>query len=82
MVLIGGKHLTVWTRERTHLIKSDEFQWIHSLLSNSKNTVDILTDPWSVKSAIWKLDLSTLHLTKIRDFPDYKDRQYIETIEW
>jgi len=47
-----------------------------------KNTVEILTDPWSVKSAIWKLDLSTLYLIKIRDFPDYKERQYTETIEW
>lgn len=81
-VLIGGEHLTVWTKERIHLIKSDEFQWINSLRINSKSTVEILTDPWSVKSAIWKLDLSTLHLIKIRDFPDYKDRQYTETVEW
>lgn len=36
----------------------------------------------AVKSAIWQLDTYTLDLMKIRDFPDYRDQQYTDTIEW
>ncbi|SFO24550.1 hypothetical protein SAMN05421741_12930 [Paenimyroides ummariense] len=81
-VLIGGEHLTFWTRKRISIIKADEFQWIHSLRTNSKNTVAILTDPWYARSAIWQLDTCTLDLMKIQNFPDYRDQQYTDTIEW
>jgi len=34
--LIGGEHLTIWTKECVRFMKSDEFQWIHSLRINKK----------------------------------------------
>jgi hypothetical protein len=57
--IIAGEHLTIWTPDKWKIINDDELKWIHSLRSKNTETVEILTDPWFEKSAIWEFDVKT-----------------------
>ncbi len=84
--IIAGEHLTIWkSGKRKHLIErieNDELKWIHDIRLKSENIIEILTDPWSEKSAIWELDLDTLKFVKIRGFIKYQESEYIDKIDW
>lgn len=85
--IIGGDHLTIWRacskeKNRTVILENDDLKWIHAIRLNSKNIIEILTDPWSNRSAIWSLNINTLEYSKVRDFKDYVDIEYTENIEW
>ncbi|MGD1837575.1 MAG: hypothetical protein ACPKPY_05905 [Nitrososphaeraceae archaeon] len=48
----------------------------------STNIIEILTDPWSEKSAIWEFDIDSLEFVKIRDFIKYQKTEFTNKIEW
>ncbi len=85
--IIAGEHLTIWRADKRknkqiERIEHDELKWIHDVRLKSENTIEILTDPWSEKSAIWELNISLMKFVKIREFKKYQDSEYAETIEW
>ena len=85
--IIAGEHLTIWRadkkiKKRINRIEHEELKWIHDLRLKAENIIEILTDPWSEKSAIWELDIKSLQYVKIREFLKYKDSEYTESIEW
>jgi hypothetical protein len=80
--IVAGEHLTIWTPEKWQRIEDSDLQWIHSLRVKDHGVVEILIDPWSSNSSIWELDIKTFKYEKIRDFNDYKDREYADEVEW
>lgn len=80
--IVAGQHMTFWTPELVEKYQSSEFEWIHSVRLKDTNTVEILIDPWSEKSAVWEFDIESKALKKIRDFNKYKEEKYTEEIEW
>ena len=61
---------------------------ITALKKIDEYTVQILIDPWSDKASIWQLNIDInkparpINIFKIKDFPDYQDKPYIENILW
>lgn len=85
--IIAGEHLTIWRsskrkNKQKERIEHDELKWIHDIRLKSENIVEILTDPWSEKSAIWELNIDSLQFKKLRDFKDYFETEYKENIDW
>jgi hypothetical protein len=80
--IIAGEHLTIWTKGKTRKIENEDLRWIYDLRTSDDKTVEILTDPWSDKSAIWTLDMVTLQFKKISDFDDYKEKERTDEIVW
>lgn len=80
--IIGGEHLVLWTPLTTKVFEDENLKWIHELRLKNKNTVEILTDPWSSKSSIWEVNTSTFESTKLRDFTNYQGEEYTEEIVW
>ena len=44
--------------------------------------MEMLIDPWSDKSGIWTLDISTLDFKKIRDFQDFRETETTDEVVW
>jgi hypothetical protein len=85
--IIAGEHLTVWRankkkNQQVVRIDNDELKWIHDIRLKTENVIEILTDPWNEKSAIWKLDIDSLQFSKLRDFKDYFETEHTENIDW
>lgn len=80
--IIAGEHMTIWTKAKTRKIEDGDLRWIYDLRTSDDKTVEILTDPWSDKSAIWTLDMVTLQFKKISDFDDYKEKERTDEIVW
>src|SRR5687767_10368712 len=73
--IIGGEHLTIWVKGKITKMNNEGLRWIQALRTKDNKTVEVLIDPWTDKSAIWTLDISTLDLKKIRNFDDYKEAE-------
>src|SRR5690606_36143473 len=85
--IIAGEHLTIWradkrSNKQVERIENEELKWIYEVRLESENIVEILTDPWSEKSAIWELDIETLEFTKLREFREYQDLEHTDTVKW
>lgn len=85
--IIAGEHLTIWRADnrknkQVERIENEELKCIHDVRLKSENIVEILTDPWSEKSAIWELDIETLEFIIIREFREYLDLERTDTVKW
>ena len=80
--IVAGEHLTIWTPKKWKRIENEDLKWIHSIRIKDLEMVEVLTDLWSKKSAIWEINVKTLEFKKIRDFKDYKDQEYSENVDW
>ncbi|MEP0009728.1 MAG: hypothetical protein ABJF72_11075, partial [Balneola sp.] len=60
----------------------ENLKWVHSIRTKDSEKVEVLTDPWNRNSAIWEINIQTFEFKKIRDFNDYKDKEYSETVNW
>ncbi|PQA93923.1 hypothetical protein SAMN05421796_1212 [Chryseobacterium piscicola] len=80
--IVAGIHLTFWKPSKTIKYHNENFEWIHSIRIKDKNTVEILTDPWSEKSSVWELNTENAELKKIKDFPEYINKEYTELVNW
>ncbi|TPE46417.1 hypothetical protein [Pontibacter mangrovi] len=78
--VVGGDHLTIWIQGKTWIV--NELSDIHSLRIENADTIEVLIDPWSSKSAVWKVNVNTLEKSKIRDFREYRDKPYTEKVHW
>lgn len=80
--VVGGEQLIVWANQKLEIINDPEIKWIHEVRRSNDDEFEILIDPWSKNSAIWKFDIKTFSKYKIRDFVDYKDKPYTKDIKW
>lgn len=80
--IVAGEHLAIWRANNAESISHDELRWIHALRVRDDRTVEILTDPWSKIAAVWEIDVVTFRFRKVRDFPDYMDREYSDSVDW
>lgn len=78
----GGQSLIIWFNQKLTVLEDPDLQWIHDIRQTGDKQIEILIDPWSEKSAIWKFELDSSQKTKIRDFDDYKKRPYKEVVAW
>ena len=79
-VLVGGEHLTLWQGGLTASIAG--IHWICGLRLVDSETVDILTDPWTSDSAVWRMTIPDRRLVKVADFPWYREKPYTDDVEW
>jgi hypothetical protein len=76
---IGGDRFLIWKNGNiTDTLNPENLIWIHDLRQVDSHTIQILTDPWKDDSAIWEIDISTLKVNKIRDFPEYRNTPYTD----
>jgi hypothetical protein len=80
--LVGGDRLLLWTPKETFEIDDNNLKTIEAFRQININTVHILVDPWSDNSAIWEINIQTKQYKKLRNFNDYKDKEYTEDIKW
>lgn len=80
--VVAGDHVTVWTLQTSKIIKHEDLGWVHALRVKDQDTIEILIDPWSDKSAIFELNISTLLIKKVSDFVDYWGQEYSDTVIW
>ncbi|MES1181632.1 MAG: hypothetical protein ABUL44_02440 [Flavobacterium sp.] len=86
--LVGGDVLVLRTWVDNTLRKIGELKNIYAFKAIETYTIQILTDPWSEQSAIWKLEIDLNKLTrptsliKLKDFRGYFDKPLTEQIEW
>lgn len=80
--LVGGSTLRLWTGSEVFEIKDDNLNWACKFRQVDANKVEILIDPWSDNSSVWELNIQTRENRKIKDFANYKDREYTDDIEW
>jgi hypothetical protein len=78
--VVGGVHITVWRNGESRRI--DEIKDVDSIKLKERDTIEILTDPWSDDSAIWEVDMMTFEFKKIRLFSDYQGKPFTENVIW
>ena len=80
--LVGGSTLRVWTENEVYEITDDNLYWACKLRQIDNNKVEILIDPWADNSSVWEFNIKTKESKKIKDFDNYKDKEYTDEIEW
>ncbi|MBO6517248.1 MAG: hypothetical protein JJ975_11920 [Bacteroidia bacterium] len=86
--LIGGEVLMLKTWKDNTLRSISQIKEVFDLKSVDDYNVQILTDPWSEKAAIWelKIDLNRLSnpvsVKKLRDFTEFRNKPYTKNINW
>lgn len=80
--IVAGEHLTIWTPEKSKINVHDSLKWVNGLREKNSDTVEILIDPWSVDSSVWEINIHTFEIKRIRDFLDYRDKEYTGTVIW
>jgi len=80
--VVAGEHLTIWSNNQINILSNPDLKWVSAIRNKARNTIEVLIDPWSKESAIWEIDINTLNTKKIRDFSDYKEKEYTEDIVW
>lgn len=81
-IIIGGEKLILWNNGIFETISDENLKWIHEIRQISEIEVEILTDPWSENSAIWTFNVNDKTTTKIKEFNEYKLKEYTENVVW
>ncbi|RFP63633.1 hypothetical protein D0N36_18270 [Hymenobacter lapidiphilus] len=77
--VVVGEHLTVWHHNTgVSRIEDEHLRGIQALRLVGQTHVEFLVDPWGLRAAIWCLRPSDRTYVKVRDFLDYRDREYTE----
>lgn len=80
--LVGGATLILWTEMGVTEIEDSNLRWACKLRQTDTNTVEILIDPWADTSSIWEFNTHTRERTRIKNFDDYKNKEYTDDIDW
>ncbi len=80
--IVGGDIIAIWRNGQIAIIDNDDLKWVHDIRIKNRNTAEILVDPWSVNSAIWELDVNSMNFKMISSFDKYKEKPYIDKVEW
>ena len=81
-VLVGGNELYLWRGAELKTVDDKDLIWIHDIRQTGDFEVEILTDPWADYSAIWKFDILSEKKYKVRNFPDYGEKEYTDDVIW
>lgn len=81
-VAVGGEHLFIWTADGGYRLAREAIRWVHALRLIDANTLDLLTDPWSATSAVWRAWPEDGTYEKRRTFGAYKNRPYTGKVVW
>lgn len=80
--IAGGEKIILWKNEKLTELEDKDLKKVHNMRQTGENEVEILTDPWSNHSAIWKFDIMTESKLKIRNFNEYTRKEYAENVIW
>ena len=80
--LIADEYLTLWRLNKVTVIKDEKLKWIYDMRLKSNELVELLIDPWSDNAAIWEININTLKFKKVKDFLDYQNKEYQESVLW
>lgn len=80
--IVGGNRLLVWKNNELKFIEDSDLIWIHDIRQIEDDVVEILTDPWGEHPAIWKFNVLTEEKEKVREFDEYKEKEYTEKVDW
>lgn len=80
--LVGSATLILWTEMGVTEIEDSNLRWACKLRQTDTNTVEILIDPWADNSSIWEFNTHTRERTRIKNFDDYKNKEYTDDIDW
>lgn len=81
--IVVGDRLLIWkNHSELKFIEDPDLIWIHDIRQVEDDEVEILTDPWGEKPAIWRLNIQTEEKVKVRDFEDYIGKEYREFVVW
>lgn len=78
---IGGSHLIFWTKNKIKKYPRNIICHIHEMREKG-GKLEILTDPWENKCAIWNIEVETGKLERTREFQFYLDKKYTENVIW
>lgn len=62
--------------------EGNENKFIEAVRQINEYEIEILTDPWGVSPSIYILNLKTLQYQKSRDFLKYRNKPFVDNIEW
>lgn len=80
--IVAGEHLSIWTSYKWKRTDHEQLKWIHDLRSKDPYLVEILIDPFGENSSIWEIHTRSFEFKKIRDFDDYRGREYSDDVIW
>lgn len=80
--IAAGSSLIIWTPKNTEIIQDARLSDVFAIRIVGENTVNLLTDPWSDKAAVWEFNLLGKTFSKLYDFPNYINKPYTDIIEW
>lgn len=80
--IVGGDRLLLWKNDQLKFIEDPDLLWIHDIRQVEDDVVEILTDPWGECPAIWKFDILSEEKVKVRNFNEYKGKEYTDVVEW
>ena len=79
---VGGNYCILYRDGKIIEVDDVRLNWILRVRQMSDKSIEILTDPWRVDSALWQLNIEDLSILKIRNFADYIDKDYTDNIIW
>ena len=82
--IVAGNRVLVWTPGRVSEVVAKIPGSVHAIRQKGgdETIVEILVDPWSDAAAIWEMDTTSLEAKWMRDFNDYRDRPYTDSVVW
>ncbi|QEC79902.1 hypothetical protein [Mucilaginibacter ginsenosidivorax] len=79
---VGGNELVVWTKDGDARIFIEiEISWIEDMRLKSNYEFEFLVDPWSEYGVVWRMNVQTMEMQKIKDF-DLRDQPNSEDVRW
>ena len=80
--VIACEYLTIQTLQQVNVIKNEHIKWVSDIRLKSTELIEVLIDPWSDSASIWEINLNTLEAEKVKDFFEYRDKEYTDNVIW
>ncbi|MCL1668581.1 hypothetical protein M2T82_10955 [Elizabethkingia ursingii] len=78
--IIGGYELILWVNGKSIIF--EDLKDIYNIRKTSDDEYEILIDPWSENSSIWRFNVISKSLVKLRNFDKYKNEEYTDNVIW
>lgn len=80
--IVGGAILVLWTKDNIISVSNEDLSGVYDLRQTGNYKVQLLLDPWADNAAVWEFDVTKKVKSKIKDFPDYRDKAYTDKVAW
>lgn len=81
-IISGGEKFVLWTPQSVTIIENIQLHNAFKIRQINPGNVQILIDPWVENAAVLELNIETRQVTKLRDFPNYKNKPFTENVAW